>query len=438
VSTTQPAAAARFAALRHHDFRLLWAGQLVSTIGTEMQFHALNWHIFTLLEGQTVTTQIAGRPVTLDAAALALGATGLVRIVPIVVFALLGGLAADTFDRRRIMLLTQSAAGLVALALGLATLWDRLTLPLLYGLIALGAMAVAFDNPARQSLVPLLVPRADLANAVSLNTLMWQVATIVGPALTGLLIGPAGVSIGLIYVVNGLSFGAVVLALLAMRFRGRRGEPGAGLGWPQLLEGLRFTYRTKMIWSTMLLDFLATFFSSARTMLPIIASQILGTNAVGYGLLATGQSVGAVLAGAALAWRRTVERQGPVLLASVALYGLATAVLGLSNVFGLSYLCLALTGAADTVSTVIRGSIRQLVTPDRLRGRMTSVNMMFFMGGPQLGELEAGLLAAAFGVPFAIVSGGLATVALTGVVAARYPMLRHYGREPTETEGRPA
>jgi len=176
----------------------------------------------------------------------------------------------------------------------------------------------------------------------------------------------------------------------------------------------------------MMLDFLATFFSSARTMLPIVAGDVLGVGAAGYGLLATAQPVGAVLTGVVLSLRREIRRQGLVLLVSVAVYGLATALFGLSTVFALSYLFFGLTGAADTVSTVIRGTIRQLVTPDRLRGRMTSVNMIFFMGGPQLGELEAGLVASLFGAPFAIVTGGLATVLLTGWIAWRYPQLRRY------------
>ena len=176
----------------------------------------------------------------------------------------------------------------------------------------------------------------------------------------------------------------------------------------------------------MLLDFFATFFASARTMLPIVADQILGVGAQGYGLLATAQPVGAVLAGTIMSLREEVQRQGWVLLISVGVYGLATALFGLSTVFWLSYAIFALTGAGDTVSTVIRGTIRQINTPDRLRGRMTSINMIFFMGGPQLGEMEAGAVAAVFGVPVALVTGGLATVALTGWIAWKYPRLRNY------------
>jgi hypothetical protein len=176
----------------------------------------------------------------------------------------------------------------------------------------------------------------------------------------------------------------------------------------------------------MLLDFVATIFSSARMMLPIVAVEVLGVGAAGYGLLSAAQPVGSVIAGGAMSLKRSIRRQGPVLLASVAAYGLATVFFGLATHFWVAFVFFALTGAADTVSTVIRGTLRQLLTPDHLRGRMVGVNMIFFMGGPQLGELEAGLVAAAFGVPFAIVSGGLATIAYTAWVAWRDPVLRRF------------
>jgi hypothetical protein len=196
------------------------------------------------------------------------------------------------------------------------------------------------------------------------------------------------------------------------------------MSWHALKEGMRFTFDTRIIRATMLLDFLATFFSSARTMLPIVASDLLGLGAAGYGLLATAQPIGALLAGGFLALRRAIDRQGLVLLVSVGVYGVATALFGLSTSLVLSYILFALTGAGDTISTVIRNTIRQVMTPDHLRGRMTGVNMIFATGGPQLGELEAGVVAAALGVPFAIVTGGLATVIMTAWIAWRYPRLR--------------
>ncbi|RMF30529.1 MAG: MFS transporter [Chloroflexi bacterium] len=420
----------RLASLRYRDFRLLWLGQLVSTTGSQMQIIAVNWHIYELLRGQTYVLSILGREVRLGAEALGLGTLGLVRILPIILFALLGGMVADTRDRRRVLMGTQSAAALFALLLATVTLSGNASVPVVYLLTAAGAATIAFDEPARQSLVPNLVPRQHLTNAISLNTLLWYAATIVGPALAGVLVG--AFQVGFVYALSALAFGVGLAALVPMGYRGGAAARGTRLGWRALAEGLRFTYRSRIIWSTMMLDFLATFFSSARTMLPIVAGDVLGMGAAGYGLLATAQPVGAVLTGVVLSLRREIRRQGPVLLVSVAVYGLATALFGLSTVFALSYLFFGLTGAADTVSTVIRGTIRQLVTPDRLRGRMTSVNMIFFMGGPQLGELEAGLVASLFGAPFAIVTGGLATVLLTGWIAWRYPQLRRYTGDSAE------
>ena len=419
-----PMPTSRLVALQHRDFRLFWLGQLFSTIGSQMQFIVINWHLYELLQGSAYTLSLFGRTWELHAEALGLGTLGLIRVLPIVLFALLGGMLADTRDRRRLLIWTQGTAALIAATLALLSLTGRASVAAIYLLTAAGAAASAFDVPARQALVPNLVPRAHLTNAISLNTLVWQIGTIVGPALAGVLVG--AFSVGFVYALNALSFLIVIVALLLMRFRGHVAAGETGLSWQALIEGLRFTYRSRIIWSTMLLDFFATFFSSARTMLPIIADSVLGVGVEGYGLLSTAQPVGAVIAGAVLSLRRDIRRQGATLLISVAIYGLATALFGVSTVFALSYLLFGLTGAADTVSMVIRSTIRQLVTPDRLRGRMTGVNMIFFMGGPQLGELEAGLVAAFFGAPFAIVTGGLATVLLTALVAWRYPSLRAY------------
>lgn len=416
----------RLVALRYRDFRLLWTGEMVSTVGSQMQLFAINWHIFELLRGQTTDLTLLGRQFDLDAAALGLGILGLVRIIPIIVFALVGGMLADSFDRRRLMIYTRVAATVFAFILAWFTLTDNVTVSIIYLLTALGAAATAFDSPARQSIVPNLVKPEHLTNAVSLNTLMFQIGTITGPALAGLMV--AQFNIGIIYTLNALTFMVAIVMIVLIKHRGKVPSQ-SGLGWAALVEGIRFTYKTRIIWGTMLLDFFATLFSSARTMLPIVAADILGVGAAGYGLLATAQPIGSLIAGAILALRRDIYRQGFVLLWSVALYGVATALFGISTNFALSYVLFALTGAGDTISTVIRGTIRQIMTPDHLRGRMVSVNMMFFMGGPQLGELEAGLVAAAFGAPFAIFTGGVATVIMTAWVAWRFPRLRQYTRD---------
>ena len=414
----------RLVALQHRDFRLLWSGRLLSTTGSQMQNIAVSWHIFDLLRDQTLTLSLLGQEFELSAGALGLGSLGLVRVIPIAIFALLGGVLADTRDRRTLLIWVQTAAAIFSATLAILTFTNLITVPLIYLLSAVGAAAAAFDEPARQSIVTNIVPREHMTNAVSLNTLLWQIATIVGPGVAGFLVGQFDV--GVVYAIDAVSFAAVIVSLVLMQYRGKAAVSAQGYGWQALVDGVRYTYRTKLIWSTMLLDFGATFFASARTMLPIVATEVLGLGVEGYGLLATAQPVGAVIAGSIMALRKDIKRQGIVLLVSIAVYGLATALFGLSTIFGLSYVLFGLTGAGDTVSTVIRGTLRQLLTPNELRGRMTSVNMVFFMGGPQLGELEAGLVAALFGAPVAIVTGGLATVLLTGIIAWRYPRLRNY------------
>ena len=413
----------RMVALRYRDFRFLWFGEMVSTTGSQMQLFAINWHIFELLRGQTFTVNLLGNAVEMGSEAFGLGMLGLVRVIPIVLFALVGGMLADAWDRRTLMVWTRVIAALVSGVLTILTLSDQIDVRTIYLLTALGSAATALDSPARQSIVANLVKPRHLTNAISMNTLIFQVATICGPALAGLLVSQF--NIGLVYGINTATFLVAIAAIGMIRHRGKL-KTGANIGWRALIDGIRFTFGTRIIWGTMLLDFFATLFSSARTMLPIVAGQILGVGAVGYGILATAQPIGALLVGLIMSLRGEMKRQGIILLVAVAVYGLATAIFGISTSIVLSYLMFALTGAADTISMVIRGTIRQLMTPDELRGRMVSVNMMFFMGGPQLGELEAGLVASVFGAPFAIFTGGIATVLLTAWVAWRYPSLRRY------------
>ena len=406
----------------------MWAGNFVSVVGSQMQLVAINWHVYRLLAGTSITITLFGREVALGAEALGLGGVGLARVIPIMIFAIIGGALADTANRRKLLIVTNGIAGLLAAVLALLSFTQRDTVLAIYLLTAAGAATAAFSSPAQQALIPNLVPRADLTNAISLNSTMRHIATIGGPALAGLIIGAASES--WVYAINAVSFAAVIVALSLLHYSGRVVQSTtSGLGWSAIVEGWRFVRGSRIIWSSMMLDFMATFFSSARTMLPLVAGEILQVGAQGYGVLATAEAMGAVTAGAALSLRRDIYRQGVVLLSSVAVYGAATALFGLSTSFALSYLLFMLIGGADTVSMVIRQTIRQSTTPDRLRGRMTGINQIFFMGGPQLGEVEAGIVAALFGVPFAIVSGGLATVAMTAVIAQRYPGLRAYTRD---------
>ena len=242
--------AARFIALRSRDFRLLLAGQAVSLTGSQMQQVAVVWQLYLL----------SGSP-------LALGMLGFFRIVPIIVFALGGGVVADALDRRRLMLFTQTALAMVSIALAVLSHAQRTTPAAIYALAFVAGAATAFDNPARQALVPRLVDREQLPNALSLYATVWQVATIAGPALGGALLAWSGPTA--IYLLDVVSFGAVIAALLAMKHR------HVGLGKSQIsakaaLDGLRFIHRTPLIWSTMLLDFAATFFAGSMLLLPIL------------------------------------------------------------------------------------------------------------------------------------------------------------------------
>lgn len=390
-----------FSALRHRDFRLLWMGQIVSVTGSQMQLVAINWHIYLLTKS-----------------AFALGLVGLFRGVPLILCSLLGGVVADAVDRKRLMIATQTvmlaSAGVLTLVTigGLKSAWP------IYLLTGIASGATAFDIPARQALMPTLVPAKDFANAVSLGLIVFNVAMIAGPSIAGFIL--ASHSPGVVYGINAISFVAVIGALIAMRTSGRPTEQEDQrnrVSYAAFKEGLAFVWRTPVIVQTMTLDFVATFFASATALLPIFAEEILHVGAQGLGLLAAAPAVGSVITALIMARMSGFGKQGKLVIGSVAVFGLATVAFGISRVFWFSLGMLAIAGAADTISTILRQTIRQLATPNPLRGRMTSINMVFFMGGPQLGEVEAGFVAAVIGAPLSVVIGGLGSL-LSALVAA--------------------
>ena len=402
-----------FTSLRHRDFRLLWSGQIVSVIGSQMQMAAINWHIY-LLTGS----------------ALALGIVGACRAIPIILCSLGGGVVADVVDRRRLMMVTQSIMLLCSATLSLITFSGLTKIWPILLLTAIASAAWAFDTPARQSLLPMLVPREDFQNAVSLSMLMFQIGMVTGPPLAGFVLASHGPAF--VYALNAASFLAMLTGIALMRTSGKpeksdEGQPEAPrISWQALVEGLQFVWRTPIIVQTMTLDFVATFFASANQLLPIYAKDILVVGARGYGFLAAAPAAGAIIAGLIMARMGAIKKQGLTVIVSVALYGAATIAFGFSKVFWFSLVMLAATGAADTVSTILRQTIRQLVTPNYLRGRMTSVNMIFFMGGPQLGEVEAGTVAALIGAPLSVITGGVACVLAATFTFVKARSLRQY------------
>jgi MFS family permease len=409
-------------ALKHRGFALIWGGLMISMVGTQMQQWALFWHI----------SQLSKDPI-------AVSVVGGVRFLAVLAFSLIGGLVADRYNRKTIMFITQSTVMLIAIILGLLTLSGTIQLWHIYTLTAIQAAAMAFDLPARQSLVPNLVPRDILPSAFSLQSIAFNTGAILGPALSGVVIGYLGQEY--VYFINAVTFLAVIIALILLgnvpqaQTTVQRGFRAALL---DIRDGVSFIRSQPLIMSTMILDFIATFFSSANTLLPYFAQNILRVGEVAYGWLAAAQSIGAVTVGLVVSQFHTIRRQGAMLLGSVVVFGAATILFGLSRWYVIVFLSLILIGAADSVSTIIRNTIRQLNTPDSLRGRMTSINQIFFMGGPQLGEIEAGAVAQFFGVPFAILTGGIGTIIGVWAITALWPALPRYNGDEPNAHSLPA
>jgi len=408
-------------ALKHRRFRMLWLGLMVSIAGSQMQIWAIFWHIRMLTD----------QPI-------ALGVIGLVRILPIIAFSLVAGAVADVLDRRKVIFVTQGSMVLVAAALAWLTWSGHITLWHIYVLSALQAVMMAFDLPARQALVPNLLPARDLTSAFSSMSIAFQTGAIIGPALGGMVIAYWGQSYT--YLINSISYLAVILALIRMGPVAQQLDPShhIGVDFRAIRQGVHFILNHPIIFSSMLLDFFATFFSSANTLMPIFARDVLNVGAVEYGWLSSAQSIGAVIAALTVSQLGEIRRQGPLFLGAVVFFGLSTVLFGISRAFWLAMLALILIGASDSVSTIIRNTIRQLQTPDYIRGRMTSVNQIFFMGGPQLGEIEAGVVAQLFGAPLAIVSGGVGCILVVLWLGRRWPQLLRYNGDEPVVAGAPA
>ena len=396
-----------FLALRYPNFRYFWIGLLISSIGTQMQVVGVTWHIYSLTHS-----------------AFSLGLIGLFRFLPLLLFSQIGGMLADSLDRKKLIFLNQILMSGFSLILALMTFTNSVNPFFIYLTIALLSLTQAIDAPARHALTPHLLPREYFMNAVSLNTLMWQTSIVIGPSIAGFIIAYLGV--GSVYLINSLSFFAVVTSLLFIHVPHLLPGKKPDFNFSGMIDGIRFIIKTPIISSTMLLDFIATFFSVSTTLLPIFAKDILMVGPKGLGLLYASSSFGAVLAGLLFSSFHHVRNQGKVLLLSVFFYGISTVLFGFSRSFYLSLLFLALSGAGDVVSTIIRNTIRQMNTPDHLRGRTTAINMVFYTGGPQLGEIEAGIVAGFWGAPFAVITGGAATILATIIISISIPHIRKY------------
>lgn len=397
----------RYPALRSHDYVLQWVGQFISNAGTQMQVVALNWQLYEMTHSPYV-----------------LALLGASRILPIIIFSLIGGTLVDAHNRKKILYVTQAAQAILAFTMAALTWSGMATVANLLVINALLVAIFCLDSPARAAILPSLVKREHYGNAVSLNIIGYNTSTVAGPAIAGFLIAAFGVASA--YFINAASFVILFVTLFAMKAHGAvEGDPQPA-SMHAIKEGLHFVKSRTLIWSTMILDFFSTLFAEATILLPIFAKDILHVGPELLGVLYAAPFVGASLIGLVAATIGKRLHTGKILLGSIVLYACGTILFGVSTNYLLSLGALAIVGAGDGMSSVIRNIIRQLSTPDYMRGRMTAINMIFYTGGPRLGEVEAGLLAGLVGAPMTVVIGGIGTVLVVGIMAFSIPILRQY------------
>jgi len=397
------------AALQYRDFRLFLGARTLFTLAFQMQSVAVGWHVYAL-----------------TGSALNLGYVGLAQFLPVLGFSLLTGHTADRFDRRRIVTVCYAVLGLCSVLLYTLAQWPDAKVTVIYAVLVLFGTARAFAGPAVQSLVSHLVPTEHLTNAVTWNSSAFEVATIVGPALGGILYG-VGNSASPVYATSAVLIALAIFWLTRMRVRTGRMEQRS-VSLEQLFAGVRFVWRQKVVLGAISLDLFAVLLGGSVALLPIYARDILHTGPWGLGLLRSAPAVGAGVMALFLAFRPIAGKAGIKMLAGVAVFGLATLAFGVSDNLAVSLVALAVLGAADTISVVVRMSLVQLATPPEMRGRVSAVNLVFVGATNELGEFESGLTAAWWGPIAAVVVGGAGTLLVVGVWAWLFPVLRRINR----------
>ena len=395
------------------DFRWLWTGQAINGVGSQITRLALPYQVYVLTNST-----------------LAIAALTLFQLLPILVFSLGAGSIADAVDRRRMLRITQ--LGLMACSLFLAILafQPSVPLPLLFLVAFASAAFASLDQPARSSAIPRLVPRERLPAAIALGQLNFQIASVVGPTVAGILIATVGLPGA--YLVDVASFAASLGALAAISpippFLG-----AARPGLAAIREGLRFAIQRRVILATYVIDLDAMIFGMPTSLFPVLALDVFHAGPQGLGLLAAAPSVGALLGALLSGWVSSVRRVGLAVIVAVAIWGVAITLFGLSEFsFVLALFFLAVAGAADVLSAVFRSTIVQLAAPDNLRGRISSIHILVVTSGPRIGDIEAAAVASVIGAQASVVSGGvLCLLGLVGVVRLFPELARHVHDRPT-------
>ena len=427
-----------FAAFRSRAYSFFTAGNLLSLTGRQMLAVAVEWEIYRRTHSAT-----------------ALGLVGLVFAVPIVGLSLPAGHLADRISRKHIIVVSQILTTVSSIALALVS-WQHLaipqlsilracngglsaiagvferhqpafhfddaSIPLIYLLLFLGAIVRTFSWAARVSFYPTLVPRDAFSNAVTWNNSAFQIASVVGPAISGFVVAHIGFPI--VYMIDAITAFLFFLLVLPVPRAKQARERVEQSTWRSLLAGMKFVFSRKIILATITLDLFAVLFGGAVALLPIFADQILHCGAIGLGWMRAAPAVGAFAMALTVAFLPPMRQAGKMLLWCVTGFGVATIIFGLSKTLWLSLAMLFLAGAFDSVSMIIRGSIVQLVTPDEMRGRVSSVNNIFIGTSNEFGALESGLTAALFGPVISVVGGGIGTILVVIGAAWRWPQIR--------------
>jgi MFS family permease len=392
------------------DFRLLWLGELISTTGRQITVVTLPYQVFRL-----------------TGSSLAVGMIGLVQIVPLIVFSLVGGAVADRVDRRRLIIVTETGLAATSALLFLGALIRHPPLAYLYGITAIQSGVMAVNSPTRSAAVPTLVSRERLPAALALNQVMFNTTLVVGPAVAGLILARLGVAWA--YSVDVLTFAASISASVLLRpMPARRVDGTEPVGaWRAVREGFAFLRGRRVLISTFLIDLDAMIFGMPRAVFPVLALMVFRVGPEGLGLLYAAPAVGALVGALTTGWVGRVRRQGMAVIWAVATWGLAITGFGLvGRRFWLGLVLLGVAGAADVISAVFRGTILQLSVPDALRGRLSAAHIMVVTGGPRLGDVEAGVVASLVSPTFSVVSGGVACVAGVAILALAVPELARY------------
>jgi len=389
-------------------FRILWLSQLATTAGRQFVAVAVPFQLYVLTHSS-----------------LAVGLLGVFQAVPIVLAGLYGGALADRVDRRLLQLAGKTAVALGSLALTLGAIGYRAPVPFVYAVVVVTSAATTLDQTARTATLPRLVPRHLLPSAMSLTQVLFQAASIVGPAVAGLLIATAGV--GWAYAIDAALF-LPSAGMVYLRPRQPPSDPDAvALGWRAPAQAIGYVRRNRLVASLFAADLVAMIFGMPTALFPALALSVLGIGAGGLGLLYAAPAIGALAGSLVSGWIRRVRRQGMAVVIAIIVWGVAIAGFGLAGrELWIGLPLLAVAGAGDLVSAIFRGTILQLTVPDGMRGRMSAFHMMVVTTGPRLGDLEAGAVAALVNPLFSVVSGGIACVVGIVLLAAWLPELRGY------------